>query len=300
MKKALLVGVILSFSIYNSYGQSESENDSIWTKGGNFSLFLQQVGVSNWAGGGQDAMSYGGEANLYANKAKKNHTWENSLQAGYALLKQGDQDFRKNNDVLIINSKYGRFITKRYQLSTGFDFRTQFTDGFEYGGASDGSDSLIASFMAPGYFSPYAGLTYKPKKSISLTLAPIMGKFTFVLNDQLSDLGAYGVDPGSKVRSQVGASFTGNYQKDIMENVNLKTSLLLFAAYNDFSHVDVNFDLFLNFKVNKYITANFSVQTIYDHDIDIEDEDGNVGPRLQLRNVLNIGFVYNFGDKLED
>lgn len=300
MKKAALVVLVVCVTFFTTYSQTQAENDSIWTSGGNFSLFLQQVGVSNWAGGGQNAMSYGGEANFYINKARANHTWENNLRAGYALIKQGDQDFRKNNDVLIIDSKYGRFISKKHQLSGGFDFRTQFTDGFEYDGSADGTDSLIATFMAPGYFSPYVGITYKPKRSVSMTLAPVMGKFTFVLNEQLSDLGAYGVDPGSKVRSQIGASFTGNYQKAIMENVNLKTSLLLFAAYNDIRHVDVNFDLFLDFKVNKYISANFTLQTIYDHDIDIEDEDGDVGPRLQLRNVLNIGFVLNFGDKLED
>ncbi|MEP2773396.1 MAG: DUF3078 domain-containing protein [Fulvivirga sp.] len=298
----ILVTAFLLFStcVATQAQNSKAYKDSVWTTGGNVGLFLQQVGVSNWAGGGQNSLSYGMEANLFANKQAKLHTWENGLQAGYGLIKQGDQETRKNNDVLIVTSKYGRFITKKWQLSGGVDFRTQFDDGFDYEGASDGTDTLISTFMAPGYLSPYVGATYKPKKSVSMTIAPVMGKFTFVLDDRLSELGAYGVDPGSKVRSQVGASFNGSYQKEIMQNVNLKTSLLLFAAYNDISHVDVNFDLFLNFKVNEFITTNFSVQAIYDDDIDIEDEDGNVGPRLQLRNILNVGITFNFGDELED
>lgn len=292
--------LLLSISSTSLAQNTKTYKDSVWTTGGNVGLFLQQVGVSNWAGGGQNSLSYGMETNLFANKQAKQHTWENGLQAGYGLIKQGDKETRKNNDVLIITSKYGRFITKKWQLSGGVDFRTQFADGFNYEGASDGTDTLISAFMAPGYLSPYLGTTYKPRKSVSMTIAPVMGKFTFVLDDRLSALGAYGVEPGSRVRSQVGASFNGSYQKGIMKNVNLKTSLLLFAAYNDITHVDVNFDLFLNFKVNEFITTNFSVQAIYDDDIDIEDEDGNVGPRLQLRNILNIGITFNFGDELED
>jgi len=302
MKTKFYSLIILLLVVSSQYVFSQNQkNDSIWTTGGNVGLFLQQVGVSNWAGGGQNSLSYGMETNLYANKEVKKHTWESGLQAGYGLIRQGDDaETRKNNDVLIITSKYGRFLKKKWQLSAGVDFRTQFAKGYEYEGAVDGADSLISDFMAPGYLSPYLGITYKPKKSISMTLAPIMGKFTFVLNDQLSELGAYGVDPGSKVRSQVGASFTGSYQKTVMKNVNLKSNLLLFSAYNDFSHVDVNFDLFLNFKVNEFITTNFGLQAIYDHDIDIEDDDGNVGPRLQLRNTLNVGITFNFGDELKD
>lgn len=297
----IVVLCLLCMHSFSVIAQDEkTQKDSIWTTGGNVGLFLQQVGVSNWAGGGQNSLSYGMEANLFANKQTRQHTWENGLQAGYGLIKQGDKDTRKNNDVLIVTSKYGRFITKRWQLSGGVDFRTQFADGYDYEGATDGTDTLISSFMAPGYLSPYMGTTYKPRKSVSMTFAPVMGKFTFVLDDRLSELGAYGVDPGSKVRSQVGASFNGSYQKRIMKNVNLKTSLMLFAAYNDITKVDVNFDMFLNFKVNEFITTNFSVQAIYDDDIDIEDADGNVGPRLQLRNILNIGVTFNFGDELED
>ncbi|MTI19490.1 DUF3078 domain-containing protein, partial [Fulvivirga sp. RKSG066] len=178
----------------SSQDQSTQDKDSIWTIGGNTGLFLQQVGVSNWAGGGQNSLSYGMEANLYANKSTDKHSWENNLQAGYGLIRQGDQDTRKNNDVLIVTSKYGRFLAKKWQLSAGLDFRTQFDKGYEYEGAEDGTDSLISTFMAPGYLSPYIGFTYKPNKAVSLTLSPMMAKFTFVMNDQLSELGAYGVD----------------------------------------------------------------------------------------------------------
>ncbi len=274
--------------------------DSIWTNGGNFGIFFQQVGLSNWSGGGENSVAYGAEVNLYANKKQRSHTWFNSLQAGYGLVKIGDQGARKNNDVLIVTSQYGRFLSDKWQLAAGLDFRTQFDDGFNYNGASDGTDTLISTFMAPGYLSPYIGATYKPNDAFSATIAPLMEKMTFVMDDNLAAVGAYGVDPGENFRSQGGWSISAMYQKEIMTNVNLKTSVLLFDAYENLGHVDVNFDLFLNFKVNKYITTNFALQAIYDDDIDIEDSDGNIGPRLQLRNILMVGLTFNFGQPKEE
>ncbi|QSE97635.1 DUF3078 domain-containing protein [Fulvivirga lutea] len=285
----------------NIYAQDQEpapiSRDSAWTTGGNAGFFFQQVGVDNWAGGGENAVAYGSEVNLFANKRRRSHTWFNSLQAGYGLVKIGDSGSRKNNDVLIVTSQYGRYLSKNWQLSGGIDFRTQFDDGFNYAGAADGTDTLISTFMAPGYLSPYIGASYKPNDAFSATISPLMNKITFVLDDDLADVGAYGVEPGDNIRSQAGWSVSSLFQKEIMKNVNLKSSLLLFAAYEEPEHIDVNFDLFLNFKVNEFITTNFALQAIYDHDVDIEDDDGNVGPRLQLRNVLNIGVTFNFGEK---
>ena len=301
MKKiaSLLLALAMTASLYaQDTTPTEEENDSIWTVGGNTGLFFQQVGLKNWAGGGEDALAYGGEVNLYANKFTEKHTWNNTLQAGYGLVKIGDANARKNNDVLMVNSQYGRFMTDNWQLAVGLDFRTQFANGYIYGGAADGTDSLISTFLAPGYATVYIGATYKPNEAFSATLSPLTEKVTIVSDDELAAKGAYGVDPGENVRWQTGWSVNTQYQKEIMTNVNLKTALLLFGDYEESRHVDVNFDLFLNFKVNKYITTNFSLQAIYDHDIKIEDEDGNVAPRTQLRNVLNIGVVYNFGDPL--
>ncbi len=274
--------------------------DSAWTTGGNLGIFFQQVGVDNWAGGGENSLSYGMEVNLYANKKRRSHTWETSIQAGYGLVKQGDVGARKNNDVLIVTSQYGRFLSKKWQLAAGVDFRTQFADGYIYSGAADGTDTLISTFMAPGYLSPYIGLTYKPNDAFSATISPIMEKITFVMDDDLAAVGAYGVDPGENIRSEAGWSLSAQYQKEIMTNVKLKTRLLLFDAYEELSHIDVNYELTLNLKVNKFITTNFTAQAIYDHDVNIEDSDGNTGPRLQLRNVLNVGVTFNFGEKLKE
>ena len=66
-------------------------------------------------------------------------------------------------------------------------------------------------------------------------------------------------------------------------------------------NVDVNWELLIGLKVNKYISASISTQMIYDHDIPVpveRDIDGvtvkGTGPRLQFKQVLAIGFSYKF------
>ena len=53
--------------------------------------------------------------------------------------------------------------------------------------------------------------------------------------------------------------------------------------------------------MNKYITANLSLNAIYDHDVKFDvNEDGQVdGPRTQFREILAIGLTYNFGDEVK-
>jgi hypothetical protein len=50
--------------------------------------------------------------------------------------------------------------------------------------------------------------------------------------------------------------------------------------------------------VNEYVKTNIGLHIIYDDDIkakeDINGEQFTVGPKLQLKQVLGVGIVYNF------
>ena len=59
--------------------------------------------------------------------------------------------------------------------------------------------------MAPGYLVTSIGWEYNKGKNFYVHLSPLAGKATFVLNDSLSKVGSYGVDPGEKVLFQLGA-----------------------------------------------------------------------------------------------
>lgn len=209
----------------------------------------------------------------------------------YGLLRQGDGDtpFIKTDDNIILTSRYSRQLKKRMFLSAIVDFRTQFDEGLNE------ENIVISRFMSPGFLLGNIGLTYKYKKIFTATFSPLSSKSTFVMDDSLATAGAYGVTPGENFRFQGGINFSSSFQKDIWENVNLSTNLNLFADYEKLGNVDINWETALNFKINKFLSASYSTQLIYDDDIKSKEvinettgESRNVAG-IQFKSVMNIG-----------
>ncbi len=293
---AITIFLFISFQGYSKY--QKSPKDSVWDVSGAFAFNIQQSGFSNWAQGGEGAISWGSVFNLSGVRTGNKNIWKNSLQAGYGFISRGSSGLRKNMDLLCIHSNYGHNISKHWEFNAALDIRTQFDQGFKYSiDKATGNEirTLVSAFLSPGYIQPSLGFGYKEGKKIAATISPISNIITLVINDSLSAQGKFGVEPGEKVRSQLGAAFTASYQEKVMENVTMKTNILLFGAYADLGLWDVNYDLFIDFKVNKYISTNFLLQLIYDDDIRGNSDDNNIkGPALQIRNVLNFGLSIKF------
>ena len=168
--------------------------------------------------------------------------------------------------------------------------------------------------MAPGYALAAIGFDYKPNDKFSAFIAPVTGKFTFVNDDSLAKVGAFGVqkeirdanNPAIitqnylKFRQELGAYMKVQYQTKVMENITFQTVLELFSNYlNNPENIDVNWTTLTTFKVNKFISATLATQLIYDDDIDVlrnnsESKSGTVGPDIQFKQVLGVGFTYKF------
>lgn len=66
--------------------------------------------------------------------------------------------------------------------------------------------------------------------------------------------------------------------KDITDNITLKTKLDLFSNYlHKPQNLDVDAEILLSMKITKFITANFYAQIIYDDDVIIEIDSNNDG-----------------------
>ncbi|MDP4679683.1 MAG: DUF3078 domain-containing protein [Cyclobacteriaceae bacterium] len=282
--------------------KAQNSDTTYWKVGGVTSLAFSQVSLTNWVAGGNNSVAFNSYFNLFADYAKDRSIWENSIEFGYGLIKQADADFQKSDDKINLTTKYGRTLSpdsKKWYWSMSFNLRTQFANGF----SQEDSTTPISTFMAPGYMVIAAGLDYKPSKFFSLSYAPVTGKVTVVNDDVLSAAGAFGVDPGSKSRSELGSYLTMQFKKDLMENVNLESRFQLFSNYaNNPKKIDLNWENALLMKINKYLSASLINQLIYDADIDITtyDENGNidqVGPKVQFKNIFGVGLVYIFRAK---
>lgn len=284
--------LLLSSSVF-AQSDSIKSDTTYWSKGAVLNLNFSQVNLTNWNGGGKSSISIAGLTNFNINYQKDKDAWDNRLDMAYGLLRQGDseQPFIKTDDNIILTSRYSRQVKKRIFVSGILDFRTQFDEGLDEEG-----QQVISRFMAPAYLLANIGITYRYKKIFTATLSPVSSKTTIVLDDSLSAAGAYGVDPGKRYRFQSGINFSSSFQKDIWENVNLSTNLNLFSDYEKIGNIDINWETALNFKINKFLSASYSTQLIYDDDIKSKEiivneatgESRNVAG-IQFKSVMNIG-----------
>jgi hypothetical protein len=315
---------ILAFllSAGGAIAQDTIPHDTTWTKGGVLTLNFNQTSLTNWAAGGDNSIAANALLNVFAKYKKKRTAWDNSLDLGYGLIKPGEKDVRKSDDKIDLLSKFGYDATNKNKwfYTLLFNFKSQFTAGYEY--PTDTTKVLVSDFAAPAYFLLALGMDYKPNAYFSLFISPLTMKTTLVSNQDLADAGAFGVDKaefnaagvkikdGENVRSEYGAYLNAKFQKDVMTNVNLLTKLDLFSNYTeDPQHIDVNWEVLLAMKINKFLSASINTQLIYDHDITIQEynvvngfkipkvnPDGTpvAGPRVQFKEVIGIGLSVKF------
>ncbi|MEI2760306.1 MAG: DUF3078 domain-containing protein [Bacteroidia bacterium] len=296
--------IVIAVAIAGStMAQSSAPVDTSWKKGGMGSINFNQVALSNWAAGGENSMSGAAFLSLFANYAKDRLSWDNQLDLAYGLLKSGDAKVRKNEDKIDLNSKVGYKVSanSKFYYTFLFNFKSQFANGYDYK-----NDTLlkypISKFLAPGYLLYSIGIDYKPDDAFSLYLSPLTGRTIIVNDDMLSQAGAFGVDPGKKSLTQLGAYLRAMYKKDVFTNVNFQTKLELFSNYLDNpQNIAVNHEILIAMKVNKFITANIGTQMIYDDIIPVTViketsgvKEAKTGPRLQFKEVFGIGLSYKF------
>jgi hypothetical protein len=314
--KYIAIIALFSISCINASGQVTDAEKTLrvlsadttlgWKKGGVIAVNLAQTSLTNWAAGGQNSVAVNGILGVFANLKKGKSRWDNSLDIGYGLLKQGkNTPFRKTDDRFDFLSKYGREAFKNVYYAALFNFKTQMAPGYNYP-----NDSVkISDLFAPAYLLLALGMDYKPNAYFSAFIAPLTAKFTFVTNEVLSDAGAFGVKPGKKSLSEFGGYirviYTKNdFKNEFMKNVSFTTKIDLFSNYlKKPQNIVVNWENLIALKVNKFISANFNTDLIYDDKIKVPfDKNGDgiiatgetVGSKVQFKEILGVGFSYKF------
>ena len=261
-----------------------------WKRGGIINLNLAQSSLSNWAAGGDDfSMAVTSYVNYFVFNKGIKHTWDNSLDFNFGFMRTSSLGNRKNDDRIEILSKYGLRLdtTNKIYVSGLFDFRSQFFDGYTYNGDSA---FLSSSFMSPAYILLSAGIDYKPKDFISFFISPLTLRTTIVASDRLYTQGLYGVPAYDHAINQIGAFASVNFFKAIMKNVVYKGKLDLFTDYrHNPENVDLYFTNLFNFKINRFLSATYSLDMIYDDDVKLFGKYNN-SPGLQLKSMIGIGF----------
>ena len=295
MKRIILI-LLLAFA----FG-ARAQNDTIWKRGGLASISFNQVSLSNWASGGDNSIGGNAMLSLFANMTRGKWEWDNKLDLAFGAAKVGHDDWRKSDDKIDLNTKVGHDMGHHFFLTYLFGFKTQFTEGFDY--PNDTTKNRISNFMTPGYFLNSVGIDWKPNDDFTFFISPVTAKTTVVTDETLiqqseaAGTSLFGVAPGKNVRNEVGAYFQGNMKKKLMENVLFTTKLELFSNYaHNPQNVDVNWEVLLAMKVNKYFSALLTTQLLYDNDVFIPKSETNKtgGPGTQFKETFGLGFSYKF------
>jgi hypothetical protein len=263
-----------------------------WKAGGLYNLAAGQGALSNWAAGGDDfSLTINSLLNLFAFYRKGKNSWDNSLDINLGYLKTTSLGGRKNDDRLDLFSKYGYALSPRLNLSTVFDFRSQFFKGYTY---SDTIRTFSSAFMAPAYILVSQGLDYKPVKNLSIYLSPITTRWVIVNNDTLSAKRAYGVDSGKHSINGIGAYATINFIKEVNKHLTYKARLDLFSNYKkNPQNIDLYMTNILSIKLGKIFSVTWSVDMIYDDDVRLFGKN-KTSPALQLKSIIGIGLQVRF------
>jgi len=271
-----------------------------WHNENSIGLAISESAFLNWSAGGNNSVAGLFKVNIVKKYQKLYTLWNNELFVRYGLNQQEEKGLRKTEDKIQLNSTFGyrKDTISNWYYSVKFNFNTQFTDGYSYPDTS----TPISRFFAPAYLFFGTGTEYNLKdEKFSIYLSPLTLKSTFVFDEKLSNDGAFGVEKGKNSRHEFGFLLESSWTTEVLKNVEMSNRLGLYTDYiNNFGNIDVDWQLDFKLNVNKYIKANFGGQLVYDDDIKYkEDTNGDgtletLGPRVQLRQALTIGVLFNF------
>lgn len=340
MKKIFLCIIVCIFAITQSYAQLKKVDDVqkalettnkdtiAWAYGGVMDIGINEGFLHNWAAGGELAsLTVNGIFSGHLDRLHKRDIWSNNLDMTYGLTYAYSQDFlpHKTDDRIDFTSKYGyRMDTvKNFYFTTLFNFKSQFTKGYDYTNPN-WRNVPTSTFFSPAYFTTAIGFEYRKGSDISLFLSPFAARLTLADKDYTQGPdGAFGIPHDKTSYYELGAYFSGRYQTTINKKLTLKTRVDLYCNYlakntkdstntyvikkDNPGNISVLFDNLVSWKVSKFFNFIIGATFIYDNNIPYvstyvntagvtvqKDDPGKGLGWLQVKQVFTLGFEYKF------
>ena len=312
---ALAWGNLAAQSIVTPLGSGEetrlrapvvSDADTVYQKHETLiNVQFSQVQLSQWAAVGQSSASLIAKLDQFWEYDGTTFGWDTELHAAFGLLHRPDENIiLKTDDRIELASKLGYRLKDKGALTALGSFRTQMAPGFAAVNGVPDPSQVTSRFMAPGYLVVALGLDLKPTPTTTVFLAPFTSKSTYVLDDSLSAAGMFGVTPGEQARHEVGGYIRLGLKEQVTENVTYAVRLDLFSNYlEEPEAVDIFSDHVLTLKVNDWLSTTLGLTLIYDKDVelllrepdpDIPGDEGEMGPGVQLKQILAVGLSLKF------
>lgn len=310
--------------------QTTNKDTVAWMHSGIFTFGLNEGSLHNWAAGGEIA-SLVVNSVFHGNLThfQHNNIWSNNLDLAYGLNYAYSNSFvpRKTDDRIDFTSNYGVKLknSKDFYISGLFNFKSQFTQGYDYTQAS-WEKNPTSDFLSPAYLTLAAGGEYRKGENLSLFLSPIAAREVLASSrfTSLSSQGAFGIDSGKTSKFQFGAYFSGRYKTNVSKKITFATRLDLYCNYlakntvgpdgviikkDNPGNIQVLWDNLVVWKAYKSVSVTFGLTLVYDNNfpysttyldkttntvVSKSDQPGNNLGWLQISQIFTFGLSYKF------
>ena len=218
--------------------------------------------------------------------------WINRIDGAYGLVKNQNEDIKKNEDRLELYSLLALKNKGRWSYSAVFNLKSQWSNGYEYSTGANGiiDRALTTKFLSPAYSQVGVGMFYKRDNNFWFNYALLSARYirvnSFFTESLLDGENYFGVEKGKSGRFEAGGIISAYYKKEIMKNMHMENKFNLFQNYlEDPLNIDVDYTLSLEFTINQFFSTNILMQILYDD---------NAIPEIQLKEVFGVSFNVNF------
>jgi len=261
---------------YIKQKEIELTNDSSYWDNHSILYFgFNRVGLYNWAAGGMNFMEIHGLANMRFDYRHNKFHWNNfiNLQLGVIKSGYGNQGiWLKNDDLIELRSKFSRRTKHLWDYSFLIDIRSQFTYGY-YTEYDRLNNFYMDNFLSPIYPIFAFGFDYHASNNLTIDVSPFTAKSTIVLDDSLSRIGVFGLEPNEKYRYEAGLYMNLLYSHDSLfgiKNLHFMTDVTVFGNYLDSpGNIDLTCEVLASYHLNDFLSLTFQGYLIYDDDIKI-------------------------------
>lgn len=294
LRLLVLTGFTMLFVQAATAQEEEAEADTVvypvWETNLAARLSGSQAGYRNWTEGGINTLV--GTSQLDGTFNRRSESWLQAYETRMAIgiVKQDTLAVRKAEDILRIKGQVsyrGDSAFNIFSPTAAAGLRTQFAPGFNYdrNPLDDGQDLpvKVSDVFSPATFTQSLGFAYNNSSVGFRQRVGMAAKETVVLIERLRML--YGHEAAEAVRFQLGVESQTELDREVFDNVHVKSSLGLFAAFNQEELPDVLWENQVILQINAWLSADFEVTALYDRDI---------GDVVQIKEVVSIALSIVF------
>lgn len=274
------------FSMFFGYANAQDDKPAAepqygWKHSLVTGITMTQVAFTDWAQGGENALSYTLGADGKSVNEQEKTNWTNAYKLFFGQARLGNQGLKKTDDIIDLSSvfiyKLGTLINP-YVAAT---MKTQFAIGYKY--PTPDSSYGVSAFFDPAYLTQSAGVGYQPMKELKTRLGIGVREVITSAYSQFYTDDVNTIDKVEKITVDGGLESVTNIDWQLEENVLFTNQLELFAPLKTLDEIIVRNNTAITAKMGKYITAIFNLQLINER---------RITPRTQIKETISMGISY--------